>query len=115
MAEGDANTALFHLYARHRKQKNYIGHLTSDDGQLLSSHEDKEKNIFNFYNSLLGDAPERDVIVNLEALGILQHDLSEMETPISKEEVWKTNGLSLQTKLQGRMASLETFIRPVGL
>jgi hypothetical protein len=92
MAEGDANTALFHLYAKHQKQKNFISHLTSDDGQLLSSHEDKEKNIFNFYNSLLGEALERDVTVNLEALGIPQHDLSELETPISEEEVWKTIG-----------------------
>jgi hypothetical protein len=33
LAEGDANPALFHSYARHRKQKNFICKLNSDDGR----------------------------------------------------------------------------------
>ena len=41
----------------------------------------KEQNIFEFYSSLMGEAPERDVTINLEALAIPQHDLSELEAP----------------------------------
>jgi len=81
LSKGDANTSLFHLHARHHKRKNFICNLTSDDGHVLTSHEEKEQNIFEFYSSLLGEAPERDVTINLEALAIPQHDLSELEAP----------------------------------
>jgi mannosylglycoprotein endo-beta-mannosidase len=57
---------------------------------VLTSHEEKEENIFDFYNSLLGEAPDRDETINLEALAIPQHDLSELEAPFSEEEVWQT-------------------------
>jgi hypothetical protein len=87
--EGDANTALFHSYARHRKRKDFICKLTTEDGQFLSSHEEKEDNIFDFYSSLLGEAPDRDVTINSEALNISHHDLADLEAPISEEEVWK--------------------------
>lgn len=90
LAEGDANTALFHLHARYRKRKNFISKLSSDDGQVLASHEQKEKNILEFYSNLLGAAPEREVTINLEALGIPRHNLAELEAPFSEEEVWKT-------------------------
>jgi hypothetical protein len=81
LAEGDANTSLFHSHARHRKRKNFIYKLTTEDGQVLVDHEDKEDNIFNFYNNLLGQALDRDVTINLDALDIPRHDLAGLEVP----------------------------------
>ena len=85
LSEGDANTSLFHSFARHRKKKNFICKLVSDDGQVLTSHE--EENIFSFFNNLLGEALERNETINLEALGISQHDLTGLEAPFFEEEV----------------------------
>jgi len=48
LSEGDANTTLFHSHARHRKRKNFIYKLTTDEGMLITKHEEKEQNIFNF-------------------------------------------------------------------
>jgi len=90
LSEGDANTALFHAHARHRKRKNFISKLISDDGVVLTKHEDKEHNIFAFYNNLLGRSIDREVTVNLTELDMPNLDRSELEAPFSVEEVWKT-------------------------
>jgi hypothetical protein len=44
---------------------------------------------FYFYSSLLGEAPDGVVTINLEALNIPHHDLADLEAPISEEGVWK--------------------------
>jgi hypothetical protein len=44
---GDANTALFHSHARHRKRKNFIAKIVSED-QVLTNYEDKAGAIFDF-------------------------------------------------------------------
>ena len=90
LSEGDANTALFHFHARHRKRKNFISKLTSDEGSILTKHEEKEKNIFDFYSSLIGSSTDREVTINLEELNMLSFDLADLEAPFTEEEVWKT-------------------------
>jgi len=40
LKDGDANTALFHSHARHRKRKNFIAKLTTADGTILTDHDD---------------------------------------------------------------------------
>lgn len=81
---------MFHLRATYRKRKNFICKLSTEDEQVLASHEEKEQNIFDYYNSLLGEALNREATINLEALAILRHDLAELEVPFSEEEVWRT-------------------------
>jgi len=88
--EGDANTALFHLHARHRKRKNFISKLLSDDGHILTSQVEKEKNVFDFYSNLLGESLDREVTINLDELAIPNFDLSELDAPFSEDEVWRT-------------------------
>ena len=90
LGEGDANTALFHLHARHRKRKNFISKLITDDGLVLSKHEDKQQVVNDFYSNLLGVGLDRNFTINLEALDIPSHDLTELDAPFSEEEVWKT-------------------------
>ena len=88
--EGDTNTALFHLHARHRKRKNFISKLLSEDGHILTSQLAKEKNVFDFYSNLLGQSLDREVTINLDELAIPNFDLSELDAPFSEDEVWRT-------------------------
>jgi hypothetical protein len=89
LKDGDANTALFHSHARHRKRKNFISKIMTDV-QVFTSHEDKADEIFRFYDSLLGTCEQRDISINLDNLELSQHDLSDLELPFSEEEVWDT-------------------------
>jgi len=68
LGEGDANTALFHLHARHRKRK---------------SMKKKEKIVNEFYYNLLGVSVDRDSTINLEEVNIPSHDLAELDAPFS--------------------------------
>jgi len=43
-----------------------------------------------FYFSLLGQNAARKRTINLEALGVPSHDLSELDAPFSEEEVWSS-------------------------
>jgi len=88
LREGDPNTELFHLHARHRR-KNFIGKI-SDGDQVLTTHEDKERVIYNFYNGLLGTSLHWEHTINLDELNIASHNLSCLEIAISEEEVWRT-------------------------
>jgi len=89
LKEGDANTALFHSQARHRKRKNFISKLISND-QVLTSHEEKASEIFSFYETLLGSCKQRENSINLDNLELSFHNLSDLELPFSEEEVWNT-------------------------
>src|SRR6185437_12898671 len=90
LKDGDANTALFHSQARHRKRKNFIAKLNTAEGTILTNHEEKEQNIFEFYTNLLGKSVDRDETVNLSELNMPSIALNDLEAPFSEEEVWKT-------------------------
>jgi hypothetical protein len=100
LREGDANTSLFHSQARYRKKKNFIAKL-EDEGQTVISHEDKAQVLLNFYSDLICTREQRQSSINLEALGIQQHDLHMLEAPISEEEVWNTIKLLPSDKASG--------------
>jgi exonuclease III len=87
--EGDANTALFHAQARYRKQKNFIAQIVAN-GHVYTKQVHKAEIIDEFYFSLLGQNAARERTINLEALGVPRHDLSELDIPFSEEEVWNT-------------------------
>lgn len=81
---------LHYFTCRHRKRKNFISKLVSDDGLVLTKHEEKEKIVNEFYSTLLGVNMDRDTTINLEEVNIPSHDLTELDAPFSEEEVWKT-------------------------
>jgi hypothetical protein len=94
LKEGDANSKLFHLHARHRKIKNFVASLVVDN-YILSSHIDKAAAVDQFFSNLIGTNMDRDWTIDLDALGLPSHDLSELDAPFSEEEVWDTiDGLS---------------------
>jgi hypothetical protein len=90
LRDGDANTSLFHAQARFRKKKNFITSLTSTEGEILTSHDDKATTLFDFYDSLLGIAIQRDASINLDKMGLQSFDLGSLNVPFSNDEVWDT-------------------------
>lgn len=89
---GGANSKLFHLHARHRKKKNFVSSLLDGD-DILSSHNEKAAAVDQFFSNLIGTV-DRDQTIDLEALGLSNHDFSKLNAPFSKKEVWETiNGL----------------------
>ena len=83
LREGDTNSSLFHLHARHRKIKNFIGQLVSGD-QICTNHKDKAEIIDTFYENLLGNSTDRIQTVNLAELGINSHDLADLDLPFNE-------------------------------
>jgi hypothetical protein len=80
LREVDANTKLFHLHARHHKQKNFIAKLVSGD-HIYTKHEDKAQMVDQFYENLLGTSTDRENTDNLNELGITSHNLSDLYLP----------------------------------
>jgi hypothetical protein len=71
------------------KRKNFIAKLISGD-QICTSQQEKAVVIDEFYDNLLGSCVNRERTINLEELGIPAHNLTELDTPFSEEEVWNT-------------------------
>ena len=86
LKEGDANTKLFHLHARHRKRKNFVARLVDGD-HTLTSHAEKAACVDRFYTNLIGKCVDRDRVIDLEALGLPSFELSELDAPFSEQEV----------------------------
>jgi len=89
LQDGDANTRLFHMHARHRKRKNFIASLREGD-QILTSHEEKAAAILEFYSNLIGAESDRDRTINLDHLDIPNHNLEALDIPFDENEVWQT-------------------------
>jgi hypothetical protein len=83
---GDANNRLFHLRANSRRRKNFIASLTVQT-RTLTSHHDKATQLFNHYSSVLGTCKDRSAALNWDQLQIQQHDLSQLDEPITEEEI----------------------------
>jgi hypothetical protein len=89
LKEGDANSKLFHSFARYRKKKNHISKLTVGN-QVLTAHNDKAATVDQFYLDLLGANKDRNISINLEALttaGTPFPNLLELDNPITEQEV----------------------------
>jgi hypothetical protein len=115
LAEGDANTVFFHLHAKYRKGKNFIGNLLSDDGLIKSRHEDKEETLSDFFHNLMGCSSDRVHIIDLDHLQIPTHDLSSLDSLSRKMKSEKQSYLYLQTRLLARMVLLGNFISRAGI
>jgi len=79
----------YHTISLARYGTDFIGKLVSGD-QIYTKHEDKARLLDEFYEGLLGTSLDRARTINLDALGILSHDLADLELPFTEEEVWKT-------------------------
>ena len=57
---------------------------------MVVSQEEKQAAVLDLYENVLGKAEERDFSIDLEELGVQQHELSLLDDPFSEEEVWAT-------------------------
>ena len=89
LKEGDANSKLFHSFARYRKKKNSVSKLTVGN-QVLTAHNDIVAAVDQFYFDLIGASNDRNISINLEALetaGNPSPNLIELDSPITEQEV----------------------------
>jgi hypothetical protein len=95
LKEGDANTRFFHMHARHRKRKNFVAMLVDGD-RILTNHIEKAAAVDQFYTNLIGHCGNRKRTIDLEALGLPRHNLADLDSPFSEQEVLETiRGLPL--------------------
>lgn len=114
MAErGRCQPGFFHLYARHRKHKNFIARLCTA-GQIATTHDDKAEVLLDFYSNLIGSREKRECTIDLDILGIPRHNLDMIDAPISEEEVWNTIKQLPSDKAQAWMDSPVVFTKHVG-
>jgi hypothetical protein len=84
--EGDANSKLFHMHARHRQRKNFVAKIVSGV-DTFTDHDEKARAVNEFYFKLLGCKANRSLTVDLEYLGLPSHDLSDLDAQIDENEV----------------------------
>jgi hypothetical protein len=89
LKDGDANTSFFHKQAIFRRKKKAIPKLMSG-GHLVTTQEEKQNVMFEFYEGLISTALPRTSTLNLQQFHNQIVDLTEMDNPITEEEVWDT-------------------------
>jgi hypothetical protein len=88
LAEGDANTKLFHAVANGRCIKNFIPAVRVGD-EIVTEQDHKLDAFTNAYMELLGKVQNRQFSLNMEFLHLPRLDLSDLEVIFMEEEVWK--------------------------
>jgi hypothetical protein len=89
LGEGDANTKFFHIHARHRKRRNFVAKLV-DGSHILTEHSEKAAAVDLFYKNLIGQDGQRDVTIDLAALGLPRYNLAALDSPFTEKEVLET-------------------------
>jgi hypothetical protein len=87
LKDRDANTKLFHVVANGRRTNNFIPAIRHD-GVLIADQNRKEDIFYDYYKGLLGTIQNREYTMDLQLLGLQDHDLSEMVEIFSEEEIW---------------------------
>jgi hypothetical protein len=86
LKDGNANMKLFHAVANGRRTQNFIPALRHE-GVLISDQKRKEEIFFDSYNNLLGSIQNRDHTLDLQLLGIQEHDLQDLAAIFTEEEI----------------------------
>jgi hypothetical protein len=92
LKEGDRNTKFFHRSVIQRRHSNKITHLITDEGESITSHEDMETTLIDYFQNLLSEPlPDRSEAIskitrNVPSL-VTQEQNSALLKPITIEEV----------------------------
>lgn len=87
LSEGDATTSFFLQHASYHRQKNVIRSLHVD-GAVVVDHAPMAEATYHHFHNLLGQAACRQFSLDIYFLGASLEDLSDLDAPFSKEEVW---------------------------
>lgn len=104
LTEGDANTQFFHLQACHRRRKNHIESLVTRD-QIIFNEEQKEDIIFKYFDEMLGTSQPREVILNLEELGVPRLETPAVAAIFLNLRSGRSSESCRRRRLQGLMGS----------
>jgi hypothetical protein len=83
---GDANNKFFHLKTNARQRRNHIPSL-QHEGATYITHEAKFAALFNFYSKQFGCTSTREQTLNWDLLMPARHDLQDLHTDPSEEEI----------------------------
>jgi len=84
--KGDTNTRFFQLHANIRRKKTFIGALKGDTS-LVVSQENKSMLAYTHLSNLLGTTTTRTRAINWSELGYEHHDLEDLDTPFTEQEI----------------------------
>lgn len=86
---GDDNTKFFHAAATQRFRQNKFSHLTLNDGNIVTSHQEKALAFLSCFQARMGTSNGYQMIINLQDLYHPSNHLSDLSTMPSKEEIDK--------------------------
>jgi hypothetical protein len=86
-----------------------------DGDRVVTSQEDKHEVLFDFHNNLLGTSRNRQASLDLQYFHRAGMDLSQLDSPITEEEVLATIKALPVDRRRDLMGSLAGSIRHVGV
>lgn len=55
LTKGDPNSKFFHAYASAREQSNFVDHLRSEEGEIVSSEDGMHTIVVNYFNQVFAE------------------------------------------------------------
>jgi hypothetical protein len=92
LASGDRNTKFFHAYANSRKQINTIWEMSKEDGTMISSNQDLQKEAVGFFRNIFLAHPNLSITDQLAILRnyprmFTEEDSQRLTLPVTSTEV----------------------------
>jgi hypothetical protein len=100
----DANSKLFHLKANARRRRNHISSLQYE-GATCFTHEAKSAALFNYFSKQFGCAATREQTLNWDLQMPTRHDLHEVDSDPSEEEIKAAVMATALEKAWGQMGT----------
>lgn len=113
MKEGDAITSYFHLHANHQRWKNHIAQ-SHHDVQVLVERARIEEAFVDHLKQLFSMLDDRQSTINFIFLGIVRHNLLELEGNFSEEGVKFDQGSAFGQGARSRWLHGTVFLRSFG-
>jgi hypothetical protein len=83
---GDENIKFFHAISTRNYRHNYISHLTTEDGRIITKHGQKAAHLWNSFKERLGKSVSINMMFDLNDI-VNRHDLSSLGLTFTKEEI----------------------------